>query len=82
MHPFVIKAHGLAKKDKRGFIPTAASTRQTIQKAVNGTVRGPSRIYDDVFEMVGGMDDFESRSELPRNNQQIKRVRNLVREVT
>ncbi|XP_066916951.1 uncharacterized protein [Clytia hemisphaerica] len=78
VHPIVIKPHGLAKKNKRSFIPTAPSTKESIKKAVNGTVRGPSRIYDDLFEEVGGMDEFPSTSEIPRNPQQVKRARNLV----
>uniref|UniRef100_A0A7M5V1V7 Uncharacterized protein n=1 Tax=Clytia hemisphaerica TaxID=252671 RepID=A0A7M5V1V7_9CNID len=51
VHPIVVKSHGLAKKNKQGFIPTAASTKNKIKDAVSGTVRGPNRIFDDIFEM-------------------------------
>ena len=77
-HSFKIKAHGLSKSDKP-FQPTAPSTQVHIENVTHNTASGPIKLYDNVFENVGGILGYHSISEISRNVSQIKRVRNEVR---
>ena len=61
-------------RTKKPFIPTASSTRQSIEDKVKHPM-GPSSIYDKVFEETGGMLDVEAISHAPRNIKQVKNAR-------
>ena len=61
-------------RTKKPFIPTASSTRQSIEDKVKHPM-GPSTIYDKVFEEAGGMLDVEAISHAPRNIKQVKNAR-------
>ena len=61
-------------RTKKPFIPTASSTRQSIEDKVKHPM-GPSSIYDTVFEEAGGMLDVEAISHAPRNIKQVKNAR-------
>lgn len=73
-HP--VSPHKHPRSGKK-FIPTAPSTKAKLLEEATGR-KGPSRIYDDVSEAVGGMLDCELSSELPRNSKQVQNARQRV----
>ena len=74
-HP--VSPHKHPRSGKK-FIPTAPSTKAKLTEEATGR-KGPSRIYDEVSEAVGGMLDCELSSDLPR---EIKHVQNARQRVT
>ncbi|CAB4002048.1 Hypothetical predicted protein, partial [Paramuricea clavata] len=56
------------------FNPTSTSTKQTIKEAVKGK-QGPSTIFSDIVNGVGGSLNCESVSDIPRNIDQVKQAR-------
>lgn len=59
---------------KPPFIPTSSSTRNSIVEKVKKPM-GPSTIYDQVFQELGGMMGAEAVVHTPRNISQIKNMR-------
>ena len=56
------------------FIPTAPSTKAKLLKEVSGR-KGPSRIFDEISEDVGGVLDCEQSADLPRDSKQVINAR-------
>ena len=73
-HP--ISPHKHPRSGKK-FIPTAPSTKEKLLEEATGQ-KGPSRIYDDVSEAVGGMLDCELSSDLPHNSKQVQNAHQQV----
>ena len=66
------------KTTKQPFIPTNKQTLASIRNLASGT-QGPNSIQEDLIEQQGGIVNCESTSCLPRNIQQVKRIRNLLK---
>ncbi len=75
-----IAPHGNAKTNKRPFIPTASSTRDLIKNRTVGSAAGPSKIFDETFEMRGGMGRMSAVSDVPRDSRQIKYARSKIKQ--
>ena len=76
--------HISPKKDprtKKAFIPTASTTRRSIEAKVRHPM-GPSTIYDKVFEEAGGMIEVEAVSNAPRNIKQVKNARAKLKRIS
>lgn len=73
-HPVTTKAHGNGKKSDSLYYRSRPSTLKSIKEKVQ-TRKGPSQVYDEIFEEVGGILGFESHADLPRNRQQVSDVR-------
>ena len=73
-HP--VSPHKHPRSGKK-FIPTAPSTKAKLTEEATGR-KGPSRIYDEVSEAVGGMLDCELSSDLPRDSKQVQNARQRV----
>ena len=73
-HP--VSPHKHPRSGKK-FIPTAPSTKAKLTEEATGR-KGPSRIYDEVSEEVGGMLDCELSSDLPRDSKQVQNARQRV----
>ena len=56
------------------FIPMAPSTKAKLFKEATGR-KGPSRIYDEVWEAAGGILDCEQVADLPRDSKQLINAR-------
>ena len=68
-------------RTKKPFIPTASSTRRSIEAKVKHPM-GPSTIYDKVFEEAGGMIEVEAVSNAPRNIKQVKNARAKLKRIS
>ena len=64
-------------RSRKKFIPTAPSTMTQLLEEANGC-KGPSTIFDQVSQNVGGVLDCELSSELPRDSKQVKNARQRV----
>ena len=59
--PVVVLPHGNAKgPDAKPFIPTAPSTKEIIKSKASHSATGPSRIFDQAFEMQGGLENMKA----------------------
>lgn len=65
-----ISPHKHPRSGKK-FIPTAPSTKSKLFEEAAGR-KGPSRIFDEVSQDVGGLLDCELSSELPRDSKLVK----------
>ena len=71
-HPVISKPHGNSKSTK-GFARSEASTLQKIKAKTQ--IKGPSQVYDEVFEEAGGMLTFESLGDIPKSRKQVENVK-------
>ena len=71
-HPICSKPHGNAKSSKP-FARSKASVLQTIKEKT--VTKGPSQVYDEVFEEAGGMIHFESLGDIPKGRKQVENVK-------
>ena len=71
-HPVTSKPHGNSKSTK-GFAKSKASTLQKIKAKTQ--IKGPSQVYDEVFEEAGGMLTFESLGDIPKGRKQVENVK-------
>ena len=53
-HPVTTKAHGNGKKSDCLYYRSRPSTLKRIKEKVQ-TRKGPSQVYDEIFEEVGGI---------------------------
>ena len=68
-HPISNVPHGNAKSNK----PFGISKASTVQKIkVKTLTKGPSQVYDEVFEEAGGMMAFESLADIPKGRKQVQ----------
>ena len=58
------------------YIPTTQSTKEAIKKKVPKSIIGPSKVFDEVFEMS----QLKAGSDLPRDQRQVKYFRIQLRE--
>ena len=72
-HPVTIAAHGNAKKSNSSYYRSRPSTLQSIKEKAKER-KGPSQVYDEVFEDAGGLLGLQSHRVLPRNRQQVSDV--------
>jgi len=70
--------HGNSKS-QRPFIPSTASTMARIRQKVANSSSGPSKIFDEAFEQVGGIENLKAFSDVPRDSKQVKNVRSQLR---
>ena len=73
-HPVTTAAHGNAKKSNSSYYRSRPSTLQSIKEKAKEQ-KGPSQVYDKVFEDAGGLLGFQSHGILPRNRQQVSDVK-------
>ena len=66
------KPHGNAKSSKP-FARTKASTLQKIK--AKSLCKGPSQVYDEVFEEASGVLGFESLGDIPKGRKQVENVK-------
>ena len=71
-HPVRKKPHGNAKSSKP-FARTKASTLQKIK--AKSLCKGPSQVYDEVFEEANGVLGFESLGDIPQGRKQVENVK-------
>ena len=69
-HPVTTAAHGNVKKSNSSYYRSRPSTLQSIKEKAKER-KGPSQVYDEVFEDAGGLLGFQSHRVLPRNRQQV-----------
>ena len=71
-HPVSNAPHGNAKSNK----PFARSKASTVEKIkVKTLTKGPSQVYDEVFEEAGGMIAFESLANIPKGRKQVENLK-------
>ena len=71
-HPISNAPHGNAKSNKP-FTRSKASTFEKIK--VKTLTKGPSQVYDEVFEEAGGMVAFESLADIPKGRKQVANLK-------
>ena len=71
-HPLSNAPHGNAKSNK----PFARSKASTVEKIkVRTLTKGPSQVYDEVFEEAGGMIAFECLADIPKGRKQVENLK-------
>ena len=73
-HPIKSQRHGNAKKSERCYYRSKPSTLVAIKEKVKAR-KGPSQVYDEVFEDAGGIIAFTSHGDLPKSRQQVTDVK-------
>ena len=68
------------KRSGRSYHPTAPSTKKLIKELAAGS-QGPSSIYSEATAAAGGMHGCELTSDLPRDIEQVKNVRNQLKKL-
>lgn len=66
--------HSLSKKP---YIPTTPSTRKPLKQEVQGA-KGPSTIFDETVERVGGIIGCQEMADMPRDKKQVINARATV----
>ena len=73
-HPVTSTAHGNVKKSNSSYYRSRPSMLQSIKEKAKAR-KGPSQVYDEVFEDAGGVLGFQSHGDLPRNRQKVSDAR-------
>ena len=73
-HPVTTTAHGNVKKSSSSYYRSRPSTLQSVKEKAKAR-KGPSQVYDEIFEEAGRVLGFQSHGNLPRNRQQASDAR-------
>ena len=80
-YSFVGKEHKVSphkhQMSQKPFIPTSPSTRKLINQEVRGC-KGPSTIFDQTVQQVGGIISCEAIADMPRDKKQVVNARSAI----
>ena len=75
-HEITSERHKNAKQERKDFLRTKPSVLLKLKSEVKSR-SSVATVYDQTFEDAGGVVNFQSRADLPRNLKQVSKVQNI-----